>query len=105
MSYFLDEFGKKIKGYRMLRGLTQEELGELVDVAANTVGLWENGKSFIEYPKLVRLCEALEIEEVQLFDFKPQKGDSCPDQAAAIISKLSPAKQKQILSIIKTFED
>lgn len=105
MSYFLKEFGKKIKGYRELRGYSQERLGELVDVSTKTVVFWENGKSFIEYPKLVRLCEALEIEEVQLFDFKPQKGDSCLDQAAAIISKLSPAKQKQILSIIKTFED
>lgn len=41
MSYFLDEFGKKVKGYRELKGYTQEKLGELVDVAGNTVGLWE----------------------------------------------------------------
>lgn len=105
MSYFLNEFGKKIKGFRELKGLTQEKLGELVDVAGNTVGLWENGKSFIEYPTLLRLCQALEIEEVQLFDFKPQNGDSYSAQAAAIISKLTPAKQKQILDIIKTFEN
>lgn len=105
MSYFLDEFGKKIKGYRELRGYSQEKLGELVDVATKTVVFWENGKSFIEYPTLVRLCQALEIEEVQLFDFKPQNGESYSAQAAALISKLPPAKQKQILDIIKTFEN
>lgn len=105
MSYFLDEFGKKVKGYRELKGYTQEKLGELVDVAGNTVGLWENGKSFIEYPTLVRLCKALGIEEVQLFEFKPEHRVSYSDEITAIVTKLSPAKQKQALDIIKTFNN
>ena len=105
MSYFLDEFGKKVKGYRELKGYTQEKLGELVDVAGNTVGLWENGKSFIEYPTLVRLCKALGIEEVQLFEFKPEHRVSYSDEITAIVTKLSPAKQKQALDIIKTFDN
>lgn len=105
MSYFLDEFGKKVKGYRELKGYTQEKLGELVDVAGNTVGLWENGKSFIEYPTLVRLCKALGIEEVQLFEFKPKHRVSYSDEITAIVTKLSPAKQKQALDIIKTFDN
>lgn len=104
-SYFLDEFGKKVKGYRELKGYTQEKLGELVDVAGNTVGLWENGKSFIEYPTLVRLCKALGIEEVQLFEFKPEHRVSYSDEITAIVTKLSPAKQKQALDIIKTFDN
>ena len=105
MSYFLDEFGKKVKGYRELKGYTQEKLGELVDVAGNTVGLWENGKSFIEYPTLVRLCKALGIEEVQLFEFKPEHRVSYSDEITAIVTKLSPEKQKQALDIIKTFDN
>ena len=105
MSYFLDEFGKKVKGYRELKGYTQEKLGELVDVAGNTVGLWENGKSFIEYPTLVRLCKALGIEEVQLFEFKPEHRVSYSDEITAIVTKLSPAKQKQALDIIKTLDN
>ena len=104
MSYFLDEFGKKVRGYRELKGLTQEKLGELIDVSANTVGLWETGKSFIEYPTLVRLAKALDVEEAQLFEFKPQSHTTAVDQISAIVSGLSPAKQKQILDIIKTFE-
>lgn len=104
MSYFLNEFGKKIKGYRELHGYSQEKLGELVDVSTKTVVFWENGKSFIEYPTLVRLCKVLDIEEVQLFDFKTQNTESYVDQISAITSKLTPLKQKQILDIIKTFE-
>lgn len=104
MSYFLKEFGKKIRGYRELRGLSQEKLGELVDVSTKTIVLWETGKSFIEYPTLVRLAKALDVEEAQLFEFKPQNHTTAADQISAIVSGLSPAKQKQILDIIKTFE-
>lgn len=103
MDYFLQEFGKKIKGYREYKGLSQEKLAELVDVARNTVSLWENGTSFIEYPTLQRLCKAFEIEEAQLFNFGTEKGDSDFEQIVNITAKLSPAKQKQILEIIKTF--
>lgn len=41
MSYFLNEFGKKIKGYRELCGYSQEKLGELVDVSTKTIAFWE----------------------------------------------------------------
>lgn len=103
MSYFLDEFGKKVKGYRILRGYSQEKLAELVDVSTKTIVFWENGTSFIEYPTLQRLSKALEIEEAQLFNFGTEKGDSDFEQIVNITAKLSPAKQKQILEIIKTF--
>ena len=104
MSYFLKEFGKKVRGYRELQGLSQEKLGELVDVSTKTIVLWEAGKSFIEYPTLVRLAGALKIEEAQLFEFKPQGCETIANQILAIVSKLPPIKQKQILDIIKTFE-
>ncbi len=105
MSYFLKEFGKKIRGYREMRGLSQEKLGELVDVSTKTIVLWETGKSFIEYPTLVRLAKALDVEEAQLFEIKPQNHITAADQISAIVAGLSPAKQKQILDIIKTFEE
>ena len=103
MSYFLKEFGRKIKGYRELKGFSQEELSEMVDVSRNTIGLWENGKSFIEYPKLVRLCKALDIEEVQLFQFPTENANSQLEEIVALCSAMTPAKQKQILDIVKTF--
>lgn len=103
MSYFLEEFGKKVKGYRELQGLSQEKLSELVNVSRNTIGLWETGKSFIEYPTLVKLSKVLKIDEAELFNFPTQKGSSYLEQIVNISAKLPPAKQKQILDIIKTF--
>lgn len=103
MSYFLEEFGKKVKGYRELQGLSQEKLSELVNVSRNTIGLWETGKSFIEYPTLVKLSKVLKIDEAEFFNFPTQKGSSYLEQIVSISAKLPPAKQKQILDIIKTF--
>ena len=103
MSYFLEEFGKKVKGYRELQGLSQEKLSELVNVSRNTIGLWETGKSFIEYPTLVKLSKVLKIDEAELFNFPTQKGSSYLEQIVNISAKLPPQKQKQILDIIKTF--
>lgn len=103
MVNFLKNFGNRIKYYRELHGLSQEKLGEMADVATKTVSEWETGKSFIEYPTLVRLCKVLKVEEAELFNFPSEKGSSYLEQIVNIASKLPPAKQKQILDIIKTF--
>lgn len=103
MTDFLKNFGKRIKYYRQLHGLSQEKLSELVNVSRNTIGLWENGKSFIEYPTLVKLSKVLQIDEAELFNFPTQKGSSYLEQIVNISAKLPPEKQKQIIDIIKTF--
>ncbi len=102
MSYFLKQFGKNIKYYRQLRGLSQEQLSEMVDVSRNTIGLWETGKSFIDYPKLVKLCKALEIDPAQIFDVIPENEASYQKQTLDI-SNLSKSQVDIILKIISEF--
>ncbi len=104
MSDFLQKLGKQIKFFRENRGFTQETLAEKVGVAPNTIGLWENGKSFIEYPSLVKLCGALEITEEHLFSFAAVPGaDSDLDKIINIIKQQSPDNQKKILETLKIF--
>lgn len=102
MSYFLKQFGKNIKYFRQLRGLSQEQLSEMVDVSRNTIGLWETGKSFIDYPKLVKLCKALEIDPAQIFDVIPENGVSYQKQTLDI-SNLSKSQIDILLKIISEF--
>lgn len=102
MDYFLREFGKKIRYYRELKGYSQEKLGELVSVAPNTIGLWERGKSFIEYPTLLKLCDALDIEPAQLFNFPPENGVSYQKQTLDI-SNLSKPQIDILLKLISEF--
>ncbi len=107
MDTFLKKFGKQIKNFRELRGLTQEALAEKVDVATNTISAWENGKFFLEYPSILRLCEALEITVEDLFSFATPSNSSDVSylgQIMTLAKQLSPQKQKQVLNILKTFE-
>lgn len=59
--------GQLIKQSRLNRGLTQEELGELVGVKKSAVAKWENGRvSEIGRSNLQGLAKALGIDPVEL---------------------------------------
>ena len=52
---------ERIKKYRRLRGLTQQELAEKLFVTAQNISKWETGKSMPELENLCRLAEALGV--------------------------------------------
>lgn len=43
---------------RAALGLTQRELGELLDVEANTIARWERGERLVQHPKMLQLALA-----------------------------------------------
>ncbi len=51
--------GQVIQRIRKERGLTQEQLGELVDVAPNSISRIERGLLIPALPTLVDICNAL----------------------------------------------
>lgn len=58
---FIELFPSKLRKLRMMRGLTQEELGEKVGVGKTAVSEWEAGN---KYPKMARvelLCDVLGV--------------------------------------------
>ncbi|MDD3437047.1 MAG: helix-turn-helix transcriptional regulator [Candidatus Gastranaerophilales bacterium] len=59
---FLQKIGKNIKAERVRKGLSQEQLAELVGTSSRTVGLIENG---VQQPKIllvVNLAKALGVD-------------------------------------------
>ena len=60
-------FGNRVRYYRNLLGLTQEQLAEKVGISTHTVSYIERGKNLISMTKLPVLCSALEIELYKLF--------------------------------------
>lgn len=108
MSDFLKKFGKQIKNFRDCKGYTQELLAEKVNVATTTISAWENGKFFLEYPSIQKLCKALEITEEDLFSFASASNsdnNSYLNQIINLVKLQPPQKQKQFLEILKTFEE
>ncbi len=105
MDEFLKKFGERVRTYRKLNDLSQERLAELADVSTNTINSIENGKTFLTYPTLKNICSSLNITAPQLFafDVKPQEPDKLLSQLLIYVKKLTPAQQKQVIEIIKTF--
>lgn len=53
--------GKRIKGIRLMRGITQEKLAETVNISVPHVSRIENGWASPSLQTLVDICNALDI--------------------------------------------
>jgi len=62
-----DELHNRIKDLRAARGLTQEELAELVAVTRKTVNTVENGRFIPSTVLALRLARALRVRVDDLF--------------------------------------
>lgn len=61
--------GERIRELRKVRGLTQEQLAELVDVEQKHVSRLELGKSFPTIERLEKIAVALNVQLRDFFEF------------------------------------
>jgi len=66
-------FGIRIKYFRLLRGMTQEDLSEKIAMSTRYVSDIENGKVNITLKTLNKIAESLAIEEWELLKFYNSK--------------------------------
>lgn len=59
--------GNKIKYFRKLKGLTQEQLAERIGIETNTLSNIETGKSFMSFKVFQKLPEILEVQPYEFF--------------------------------------
>ncbi len=55
------KFNEKLIRYRKLKGLTQEEMAEKMQVSRQSVSKWENGEAVPELAKIIKLADILEV--------------------------------------------
>lgn len=55
------KFNENLIGYRKLKGLTQEEMAEKMQVSRQSVSKWENGEAVPELAKIIKLADILEV--------------------------------------------
>ncbi len=53
------DFAQRLREARRRKGLSQNELGERINVHFNSIGAWENGARTPDLPKLMALADAL----------------------------------------------
>ncbi len=61
------ELGEKIRRVRKLRGLTQEQLAEIVDISPRNLSNIEVGVSFVKAETLEKIVDSLNITTEELF--------------------------------------
>jgi len=71
MTNIKKHLGSNIKYYRVLNGISQAKLAEMVDMATNYLGLIENGRKFPSAKMLERIARALGLDSTELFVLSP----------------------------------
>ncbi len=64
--------GASVREARIAKGLTQEQLAELIKKEVGTINRIETGKNFVNSETFAQLCNALEVSPPVLLIAKPQ---------------------------------
>jgi transcriptional regulator with XRE-family HTH domain len=63
----LRQFGKRIRQYRLARGLSQEELAEKANLHRTYIGAVERGERNASLKSILRIAKALEVSLEEVF--------------------------------------
>ena len=97
-------FGARIRELRKARGMTQDQLADILDIEQKHVSLIELGKSYPSLDRLAHIAEALQVTLPSLFDFMHMGGESERLQGIEeMLRKLEEADQRRIFKIVKVF--
>lgn len=99
------EFGLKVKEYRLLANLSQEELAEKAGITPQTLSGIENGHNFPSYPVLYKIVNTLNVYPASLFTFSYSGMNAKSDELTAILlenfTALNNENRKTILYLMK----
>lgn len=70
MSSLKQKFGRRVKELRKSKGLTQEQIAELINIEPPNVSKLENGLHFPQPEKIEKIAKALDVTIHDLFDFE-----------------------------------
>ena len=62
-------FGQRIKELRQKKGLTQEQLAEMIDIGERNLSKIECGNVFAKAKTIAKIINSLEIQPQELFEF------------------------------------
>ncbi|MBS4462215.1 transcriptional regulator [Aerococcaceae bacterium zg-B36] len=83
------DLSKAIKYYRIKKGLTQEELGEIIGFTKYSIKRWESGESQPQKDNLEKIAQALEVDIYELTKERP----TAEFNVKRVVEKLNKAKK------------
>ncbi|MFM9277993.1 helix-turn-helix domain-containing protein [Paenibacillus jiagnxiensis] len=104
MEQTLKRIGRRIRAFRKLKGLTQEQLAELVGTNFSYIGKIERGEYNVKIQTLEKIANALGVRLSALLSLSEYKGIDMSDmviEAAALLMEQSETDQRKALEILK----
>ena len=95
------KIGKHVRYFRQIRGFSQEQLAERIDISVTHMSHIETGNTKLSLPVFVALAEALDVRTDELlYDAAPDHS-SAIKELAAIIDSCTPQQARCIADIAK----
>ena len=101
MNYF--EIGQKIRKYRKEKGLSQEQLAEMVNISVTHMSHIETANTKLSLPVLVDIATVLQVQTDELLtDSKPQPSSA---QLLQLVADCTPEQLELIIELAKTVKN
>lgn len=107
-----NELSQKIKDLRVKKGMTLEQVGDIVGVGKSTVRKWETGMiANMKRDKIALLAQALGTTPAYLMGWEEDKKENAPDDIKLtegekmlidLFRKLPEEAQKMYLEVLRT---
>ena len=94
------KLGLKIKELRKRKGLTQEELAELIQMEQNSISVMESGRNFPTLGTLEKIAKVLDVNLSDFFDYEDI--DDIKASTEDIISKMDDKQLRQLFKYVKS---
>ncbi len=102
MKQMSGNFGEKVRNYRILRGISQEQLALRADINVSFMGHIERGTKKPTIDTIDKILEALDIEYKEFFDAESEMVEfTMIDKIIYELKNRTPEEQELIYDIMK----
>ena len=100
MDYY--EIGQRIRKIRKSRGLSQEQLAELVGISTTHMSHIETANTKLSLPVFVQIAEVLEVQtDTLLYDLPRDSVDQSANAIAAVLDSCDAKQARFIAEMVK----
>lgn len=99
MDYYA--IGQQIRKSRKARGLSQEQLAEMVNISTTHMSHIETGNTKLSLPVLVDIANALDIRTDDLLERSQYTTGNAVEEIAAMLESCSAQEAKVVVDIVK----
>lgn len=93
--------GKRIKEIRKFRGLTQEQLSEMIDIETSSLSGIESGRFFPSLHVLEKIASVLDVELYEFFKFASVNvPENIDEEIISIVKSLDKNKKLLIYKLL-----